>query len=178
MTGITTRRNVVRRASATRAAKCAAAAVLTLAVAGVWTRGEASDRAASDLKTACLATHADTDQRDSLEQLKDLDTSDARKTLEEIASGKDTTAAALALLTIGRADYSGARSKLASVFEDTKRPHAVRAAAFQGWARAEAADGTSWESIESYAKANTKEGSPLRDSALATRAVLFPATGK
>jgi len=141
-------------------------------------RAAGDDKQAKDLKSACLATGCDTEQRDQLDQLKALDTSESRKALEEIAAATDPTAASLALLTIGRADYQGARTKLQAAFEDTTRPHAVRVAGFQAWARAAAAGGTSWESIESYATANTKEGSPLRDSALAVKAVLFPKSAK
>ncbi|MCE9638015.1 MAG: hypothetical protein K8T90_20125 [Planctomycetes bacterium] len=144
---------------------------LTVLVVG---QAAGADRKVTELKAKCKATRSPTDQRDFLDQLKDLDTSESRAALEGVADGKDEMAAALALHTIGRSGYSGAATKLKAVFEDTTRSHAVRVAAFQGWARMEADNGTSWSTVERYAKAKTTADTAMRDSVLAVESVLFP----
>ena len=152
-------------------------AIVGLGIA-VLVAGQAAgaDQRVTSLKTKCKATRSDTDHRDLLDQLRDIDTSDSRAALEDVADGSDDTAAALALHAIGRSGYSGAATKLKSVFEDTTRSHVVRAAAFQGWARLEADKGTNWSTVERYAKAHTTAGSALQDSALAVESVLFPSS--
>ncbi|MCE9637724.1 MAG: hypothetical protein K8T90_18650 [Planctomycetes bacterium] len=148
---------------------------LTVLVVG---QAAGADQRVVGLKAKCTATRSDTDHRDFLEQLKDIDSSESRTALEEVADGTDPMAAALALHTIGRSGYSGAATKLKAVFEDTTRSHAVRVAAFQGWARMEADAGTSWSTVERYAKSKTTAGTALRDSALAVECILFPSSSR
>ena len=115
-------------------------------------------------------------KRAALMDLADLDSSAGREALEGYADGKDDKLAAYALLTIGKADYSGARTKLEKVFEDAKRPHAARVAAFLALARLRAKDGDTWNQIASYAANHVKDGTPLADSVAAAKNALFPTT--
>ena len=115
-------------------------------------------------------------KRAALMDIADLDSSSGHEALEAYADAKDEKLAAFALLTIGKADYSGARGKLEKVFEDAKRPHAARVAAFLALSRLRAKDGDSWDQIASYAGNHVKDGTPLADSVAAAKNALFPST--
>lgn len=130
------------------------------------TRAEAACEARGPLETKLAA----------LEELADLDTSASRRSLARFAAGSDPVLASHALFTIGRADYSGARDTLRTIYENTRKPHAVRVAAFLALARAEIAGGASWSTMEAYGRRDCAEGSALDASILAARNALAPST--
>jgi hypothetical protein len=152
------------------------------ALAALWSgpvSGQEAARTTSQteqLKTRAAGGCGEVDRLAALRELAALDTSDSRKALEELADAKDDPLATSSLFTIGRADQTGGRSKLKAVFEDTKRAHLARVAAFLAWARLEAKDGASWSSIESYAKGHYEKGSLLEASVAAAKNGLFPAS--
>lgn len=135
-----------------------------------------SDSTVTRLKDSAAGRGTDGSRAAALKDLAAIDSADSRKALEDLADGKDYQLAAHACLAIGRADQSGGRAKLKQVYEDAKRPHGVRVAAFLAWARREAAGGSSWQTIENYAKQHYESGSRLETSVAAAKNALFPTT--
>jgi hypothetical protein len=111
-------------------------AMIGAALAALWSgpvSGQEAARTTSQteqLKTRAAGGCGEVDRLAALRELAALDTSDSRKALEELADAKDDPLATSSLFTIGRADQTGGRSKLKAVFEDTKRAHLARVAAF------------------------------------------------
>jgi hypothetical protein len=135
-----------------------------------------SDSTVTRLQASAAGRGTDGGRAAALRDLAALDTSDSRTALTELADATDDQLAAHACLAIGRADQRGGRAKLRSVFEDETRAHGVRVAAFLAWARREAADGSSWQTIENYARGHYETGSRLEASVAAARNALFPTT--
>ena len=137
--------------------------------------GRLAYTAAAKLQAICTGRHTDSAKRAALEDLKVLDTSAAHTALETLTESKDQQVAVLATLTIGRAGYDGADEKLQSIYEDEKAAEAVRASALQAYARLAKAQGTSWESIESYGKKHCGRKSRLEAVLMSTKNVVAKA---
>lgn len=155
-----------------RGALCAFAACAAAALA--WPRAEAADQAVTALKAVCSASADPAGRARALEDLRTRDTADSRKAIEDLAASPDPRLAVQAVATMGRGDWSAARSKLRAAFEDAARPDAVRAAAFIAWARLAAADGTKWSEIEAYAAGQAAGGSKLRSMCDAAKSAVCP----
>jgi orotidine-5'-phosphate decarboxylase len=129
------------------------------------------------LQAAATARGGEGTRLAALDDLRKLDTSDSRKALEALTDAKDPDVALRALATIGRGDQAGGRERLKKVFEDAKRADVDRIVAFIAWGRLAAKDGSSWETLESYAQKHCSKDSALETALLETKAALFPATG-
>lgn len=129
----------------------------------------AGDRTVADHRDRCLSTKDGCARAVSLDRLVRDGSSDAVAALESLADAGDERAAIHALAAVGRSDHSGARTKLRAVFENTRRPDVVRAAAFAAYARAELRAGTAWSALESYAGRHCGSGSRLASMVAATR---------
>lgn len=136
---------------------------------------------AADKRVAELQALAETGGRSrrlaAIEELVKKDTTDSRNALESLADSKEQELASLALLAIGRADYSGAKAKLTDAAGDSKRGDAVRAAALTAWLRAEEKDGKSWDGVKSTAESKAGSNQALKDVLTAVKKARFDATG-
>jgi hypothetical protein len=142
-------------------AAAAAAAALVLGAR----RLEATDRTVSDQQARCLGTANASARAVALEKLRSLSSgavsADAIEAMDAVADARDDRTAVQGLATLGRSDHTGARTKLRSVFEDTRRSDVARGAAFLSFARLERAGGRSWSSLSDYAGRHCRSGSRL-----------------
>ena len=134
-------------------AMCAVAGVvLALCVLFVGPDHEAQARSqrVKDLVALCNSGVGVNRKSMAMDELCDLDTSEAREALEELADSADDKTATLALAAIGRENYSGAKTKLEAVFESSRRSDVARCAALGAICRLEEAADKDWSDIESY----------------------------
>ena len=143
----------------------ALAAVLWVA----WPAARAEDREVTDLKVKIASPVGHQRRLVYLEELRKLASYDSRRALEELSRSPDDRVAILALATMGRDDYPGARDKLKGVAEDTTRPDVVRGAAMVAWARLEAKDGASKATVQGLL--HQRAGQNARVKAIADAAV-------
>ncbi|MCG3134769.1 MAG: hypothetical protein HMLKMBBP_02131 [Planctomycetes bacterium] len=136
---------------------------------------------AADKRVAELQAIAETGGRSrrlaAIDELVRKDSSESRGALEALAASRDAELASLALLAIGRADYSGARTKLADAAGDAKRSDAARAAALTAWLRAEEKDGKSWDAVNGTAESKAGSNDLLKDVLSAVKKARFDAKG-
>ena len=143
-----------------------------------WPAAHAEDRAVTDLKVKIASPVGHQRRLVYLEELRKLDSYDSRRALEELSRNPDDRVAVLALATVGRDDYSGARDRLKGVAEDTTRPDVVRGAAMVAWARLEAEGGASKAAVQSWCHQRAAQNARVKAIADAAVAKLWKEGGR
>lgn len=133
------------------------------------------DGRVSRLRAEIAATGSDTDLRDLLDQLREIDSTSSRRALEDVARSRHRMAAVLAAHTIARAGYDGAWGALRRIAADATRDRAVRTAASQGLYRLAMRDGLSAEAADSAFDEVAGGDAALRASVRVSRAAYYPA---
>ena len=153
------RRSGRSRASAGRKAVLAVLAVGVVAVAGFWPAAEATTSRAQQLDALLRAPGGESRKAQAIEELRKIDSTAARDELKDLADCTDDRVAMLALRALGRANFSGARTKIAGVYEDETRSDVVRATALAVWCQLQKDAGRSWANgkvwVRSYAGTNS-----------------------
>jgi hypothetical protein len=111
----------------------------------------------------------------AIEELRQLTTTnDARQRLETLADSSDDTVARMAISAIGRASYTGARTKLDGIYVDTARSDAARGAALAIVCSKESRAGSSWSSVRNWVRANAGTNTNLSSLADSLKARFWP----
>ncbi len=130
---------------------------------------------AQELEAFCTsATAGEVDRAMSLEALLRLDSTESRNAIKRLADSSDDRLAVQSLGALTRRDFSGARTKLASVMEDTSRSDVIRAFALGGWLRGQKKDGKRWADVRSFVESRTEGNAALEAMRDAQIARLWP----
>ncbi len=152
-------------------------ALVAVALSATAHSGPSNERV-TRLRTICESPIGVSRRAALMEELLGIGTGASRSALTAMAASKDDKLAAMAIATIGRGDYSGARAKLKIIYEDTKRTDGVRCAALAAWCRAEKSDSKKWKDVSSYVNAKAGTNQRLQGMALAIRGGLFGEGGR
>ncbi len=140
----------------------AATAAAFLIGAGLWPEAEATPSRVDTLAAVLTSPVGATRKAIEIEALREIDSTSARNKLKDLADSGDERLALLAIRALGRCSWSGAKTKVAEIYEDTGRSDAVRSTALAVWCRMEAARGRSWADGKSWVKTHAGTNQQLR----------------
>ncbi len=127
-----------------------AAAIVVGGTFVLWPPAHATDSRAHDLGVFLESQAGESRKTMAIEELRKIDTSESRTILSNLAASKSDRVAMLALRALARADFSGARTTITGVFEDTARSDLARGTALAVWCQLRKTDGASWSDIRTY----------------------------
>jgi hypothetical protein len=156
----------------------AATAVATLVVGGLWPSAEATPSRARQLETLLTSAAGASRKAVAVEDLRKLDSTEARAKLAALADSKDERLALLAIRALGRSSASGAQCKVEQVFEDAKRSVLVREVALGAWCVRQAKENRAWADCEAWVKEKAGGDQKLKDMAAALKSKLWKAGGR
>ncbi len=143
------------------------AAALAIAIVA-WPGGaDAQDAAVTARKAAARRARGGHRKAAEVERLRRIDSSAARAAIKALADDAGDATAMTAIGALCREDFSGARAKLKSIFEDEDRSDVVRSTAIVALLHLRDADGASWGNVRSYVRSHTSAGDDVRKAALA-----------
>ena len=144
--------------------------------AGLWPKSlpaSAETGRVEELQTICEEDHAFHRRAQALQELAEIDSSASRKALEALATSKDSGLSVQAISTIGRSDYSGAKTYLKGLLGDTKRSTGLRGAALSAYCLAEHKGGAKWADIKSNCASTDAKDTALDGVRAAVKAKLW-----
>lgn len=145
-------------------------AVVGVVGAATWlSRAQAETTQVEALKAVCERPGMHHRRAAALRDLAEIDSDASRAALESLADSKDEQLAVLAIAALGRAAYSGARTKLADVVADDKRSEFARSMAVTAALRAEHKIGASKSSVTNKFASDRSKCAALDDAAKATQ---------
>jgi len=143
-----------------------------------WPEARAGDAQVDALCSVCTSPIGGTRRAQVFESLRKINSSASRQGLESLADCPDDAVATMAIATIGRDDYGGARAKLKSVMGDTSRSDAVRSAALVAWCNLYQKDGKDWSDVKAAVEKAAGSNQRVNDSASAVATALFGEGGE
>jgi hypothetical protein len=150
-----------------------ALALAVLVGAGLWPAAEATTSRAQQLDALLRAPGGESRKAQAIEELRKLDSTTARDELKDLADCTDDRVAMLAIRTLGRANFTGAKTKIAGVYEDETRSDVVRAMALIAWCQLQANAGKSWADGKAWVKSHAGENAMLCEQYAASKAKLW-----
>ena len=151
----------------------AAAALGALVAAGFWPRAEATPTRAQHLDAVLRSPAGEYRQCQAIEELRKIDSTGARDALKDLADSTDDRTAALAIRALARANFSGARTKIEGIYEDTSRSDLVRGVALAVWCTNRADAGKSWSDVKQWVKSKAGSNQVLRSQYAASKAMYW-----
>ena len=149
-------------------------AILVAAGVFLFFRGAEATPTTQELKTLCSGTASESQKLIWLDELCAINSTASRTALKDLADDADDRTAVRAIGALCRTDFSGARTKITGIYEDTTRSDFARMGAQIAYCRLKSKDGSSWSSIKSYVKNTAGSNSRLTDQWKALRAKLWP----
>lgn len=147
----------------------AASAVAVLVVGGLWPEAQATTSRVDALAAVLASPVGPSRKAIEVEALRAIDSTAARNKLKDLADSGDERLALLAIRALGRSSWSGAKTKIAEIYEDTGRSDVVRSTALAVWCRMQAAGGRSWADGKSWVKTHAGTNQHLRDQYAASK---------
>ncbi len=163
------RKSGKRSTGAGRGIVLVASAIAVLVGAGLWPEAQATPSRVDTLAAVLTSPVGPSRRAIEIEALRTIDSTAARNKLKDLADSGDERLALLAIRALGRCSWSGAKSKVAEIYEDTGRSDAVRSTALAVWCRMEAARGRSWSDGKSWVKNHAGTNQQLRSQYAASK---------
>jgi hypothetical protein len=163
------RKSGKRSAGYGRGLLLAASAVGVLVVGGLWPDAAATPSRVDTLAAVLTSPVGPSRKAIEIEELRTIDSTSARNKLKDLADSGDERLALLAIRALGRCSWSGAKSKIAEIYEDTSRSDVVRATALAVWCQMESTAGRSWANGKSWVKNHAATNQRLRDQYAASK---------
>jgi len=151
----------------------AAVAAGAMLLVGYWPAAEATTSRAQQLDALLRAPGGESRKAQAIEELRKIDSTVARDELKDLADCTDDRVAMLALRALGRANFSGAKTKIAGVYEDETRSDVVRATALAVWCQLQKDAGRSWANGKVWVRSHAGTNSLLCEQYAATKARLW-----
>ena len=131
----------------------AALAMAVLVVGSMWGKAEATAPTRAEHLATFLESPAGHSRKlMAVEELRHIDTAEAREKLQQLAASSDEDVARMAIAALGRASFEGARSTLDSIYEDTQRSTAARGVALAVICAQESRAGHTWASFKTWVR--------------------------